>query len=272
LEERFAPKKEKLTAQENDLKQELDHLKEQEKPRQGKLKPLRRKKIKLEKKQKQQFTEETQQDLATVEQEIENIKQESLEPEIAQKNKEIKTIHQKRRKIDHKIKTAALNPDALKNLSDFLVDSFEESLPGETQKYIPYTLHNILLAFLWRKAASKKEFIDYYAAVVSPKMLTEPKILDKDSPEQQSWLAEAYPKKSYEEFLSDFESILQKAEENPKLLEDFVEKNYERLVAAWHSYNVFTTVFPPQATGGNPIYKGHQFPDCGETSLRNFFQ
>ncbi len=166
------------------------------------------------------------------------------------------------RTIENKIKNSALSSDALHKLVVLMCRALQES----QLSYTPYTLHTILLAFLWKKAADKRDFIDYFSAALPRTALTEPRILDDNSAEQRQWLAGAYCLHSYADAAQAFSRITPKNEINDTV----IKNNYEELIAALYAYNVFSSFFPPQAIPGWATYKEYRFATCGSTALRNF--
>ena len=177
----------------------------------------------------------------------------------------IKRASDTQRLLESKIKNAALSQGALKQFSRLLVDAFQESLPKEG-RYIPFTIHNILLSLLWKKAVAKKDFITYFSKL-NHGLFVDPSFLSDNSPAQRIWLQEQYSKKSYQEIGSILQSI-QKSKD-PDMHMMLIKNNFEQLVAAWNSYEVFTSSFPPQVLAGWTSYQGYEFADCASSSLRN---
>lgn len=169
------------------------------------------------------------------------------------------------RLLENRIKNTLLSQGALNKFVKLMVGAFEESL-SNNPKYLPFTLQNILLAMLWKKAATKKDFILYFAKL-DHSLFNDSSLLVDNSPTQQAWLEQQYDKKSYQSIAPVLKSI----ENAPDLVErlNFLRNNFELLIASWYSYDVFTSVFPPQVLAGWTSYNGNSFADCGSTAVRN---
>ena len=169
------------------------------------------------------------------------------------------------RLLENRIKNTLLDQGALNKFVKLMVGAFEESL-SNNPKYLPFTVQNILLAMLWKKVAIKKDFILYFAKL-DPSIFKDSSLLVDGSPTQHTWLEEQYDKKSYQSIAPLLKSI----EDEPDLTKRFtlLRNNFELLIASWYSYDVFTSVFPPQVLAGWTNYNGNDFADCGSTAIRN---
>lgn len=169
------------------------------------------------------------------------------------------------RRFENKIKNSAISEYALHNFVQLLVRAFEETLP-DRKRFMPFTVHNILLAMLYKKVNVKKDFIQYFSKL-DHSIFNDTALLTDNSPTQSRWLKEQYPQKSYQSIGSTIVSI-EKAEK-PKEKFLLLKNNFEEFIAAWYSYQVFTSIFPPQILSGWTRYQEYDFADCGSTSLRN---
>ena len=108
-----------------------------------------------------------------------------------------------------------------------------------------------LLAVLWKKAAVKADLNDYLNSVAQN--------LSIQADELYYW-----PDKQKEYTLADYmvlKNLPAKAIESLSL---------DDLIFARFAYNLFDNPLPPEVEMiGNTHYKGKEFSDCGETSLRN---
>jgi hypothetical protein len=153
--------------------------------------------------------------------------------------------------------------DTYVNLAQLLVGSVEESTHGRAnQHYIVYTTEQILLAFVWAKSDTRKDFKDFFDAL-GQKYVNQ-KALDNwvnNEPE--------YTRKDYNEFQNNFNKI------DAKAIAQFVGTQYETAVFAVRAYYMWEQTLPFIFAGTTVEYKkdknSYSFPDCGETSLRNFF-
>lgn len=173
------------------------------------------------------------------------------------------------RKIENKIKNTAMPITSLDEFVSYIIGAIKESQPGAAQGYVPYTVYNIFLAFLWKKSTTKHDFLDYFSGALPRSALTIPEILDDGSPEQEQWLAAQYERKSYVELADRLPSLLKKMDNDLVALEMFLEQEYELLISGLHSYGIYSSAFPPQVTYSWATYKGYFFADCGSNALRN---
>ncbi|MDP3889485.1 MAG: hypothetical protein Q8Q25_03020, partial [bacterium] len=199
---------------------------------------------------------ETDQKITAIEEEIREITHAIQEKQVS-----IAAMQTTLREITHTI----FPPDAVDTIVNLIFDAYQESLPGEEQRYISYTVHNILLGFLWRKATTKQDFLDYFSTVGAD-ILSNPEIIS--NPEaQKKWLVQAYLPEEIRNYGSFFSAMEMSAEKK-----EAVSYEFEQLAVYTYANKLYEKqTFPPQAAGGDPTYQGIQFADCGETSLRNFF-
>jgi hypothetical protein len=152
---------------------------------------------------------------------------------------------------------------AYATLAELLAAAIQESLPGDTQKYMPYTIEQILLAFVWVKANPhekpenpKQDFIDFFNALSTC----------IDTQQLATWLHEG----PYER---DDHMRCKKMLAAPGAAE-FIVRNYELIVFSAQAHKVWDQKLPEIFSGRTAyyLYNGvlYAFPDCGETSLRIF--
>jgi hypothetical protein len=177
----------------------------------------------------------------------------------------IEQLKDTERRLENRDKNKYLSEDSLYNFVRLLVRAFQESLPGN-QRYLPFTVHNILLGMLWKKATEKKDFILYFAKL-DHSIFYDNSLLSDNSPAQQAWLEQRYDRKMYQTIGPVLQSIATASDTNAKF--NILKINFELLIASWYSYAVFTSVFPPQVLSGWTSYEGNNFADCGSSSLRN---
>lgn len=140
---------------------------------------------------------------------------------------------------------------AFKNFPTVIVNSLLEQQTAE--KYLPYTTHLIFLTYLAAKFDfSEKAFIEYLKVFEPRKIINFEQFQKKYS-------------------AKDFEQFRQNLVNNSEKAAELIAQNYE-LASLTALYDAFNTPYPrliPQRY--NLMYKGQRFADCGETSLRNFF-
>lgn len=174
---------------------------------------------------------EWQRNIAAAEKELLNI-----EPLVAQRKKIERTIHGN-----------DLNNKRLDDFITYLVGSLQET---NQQRFVPYTTHAILLAAFWKSAQNKSDFVTYF------------KIIDPTfNINAGSW--------NQEFTRADFESFNAQLGNDPSVIQNNYEMSsfYGLARQAWAS-----DLLPIIISGiGNAQYLTFFFADCGESSLRNFF-
>jgi len=180
-------------------------------------------------------------------------------------------------------KGAIINNKAFEKSKDnfikFLTNSLEEPF------YMPNNTINILLAFHWKKANSIQHFIDLlwgiYSTLNNKEVLFNREIteqLSRMNPISKDAFTNALQNKFYltgttkpKEFT--YENYKNLKEENPNI----ITHNLNKLAFAYLGFNLFENVIPTRVemsgdtTIINPPAPQKTFPDCGETSLLNFF-
>src|SRR5579872_972704 len=176
-----------------------------------------------------------------------------LKKEIAAANNRLETLKERlalKKNLARFIHNNDLNEQGLRALAGYIAGSVQETLQG---KYVPYTTHQILLAFLWKKVNEKSEFAHYFALVV-PAMATD-----------HRWISLAYIKDDFTAFKAELAT-------NPsKVTTDYTLNSF----VAFGTYVWNASGLPLLISSiADSVYlkgdKKYQFPDCGETSLRNF--
>lgn len=176
---------------------------------------------------------------------------EPLKKEIEELNRIIGNIEEIKRSIHNQ----SLSEKSVDELAILIVQSLKEIKEG---KYISHTLEYILTSFVWKKSQSKAELWEYLDQF-------EPSILDQ-SISKKDFLEKRYTKKDYADFK-------QKINLNSKYIFD----NYELSSFASCARKIWDSPFPPLLGSiGDAKYidsegRSHFFGDCGETTLRNFF-
>jgi hypothetical protein len=158
-------------------------------------------------------------------------------------------------------------PGAIDQLAILISQSMRESAP-ETKMYVSYATEEILLALLWAKSNPredtnpKQDIADFFSALAA--------YIDAEN--LARWMQEVpYTQQNYDQFLGEINGI---SVENIGI---FIINHYEKAIFCVFYLPVSkAAVFPPIFSGTMVYYthmdgKAYGFPDCGETSLRNFF-
>lgn len=223
---------------------------------------------------KRPLTDELTEQIKDKEKEITLIKKDFEETQHASKQiqvqlkeykSEIKKSQDAVRRYENKIRNAGLASGSLHEFVELIVRAFEESLPNR-QQFLPFTIQNVMLGLLWKKVTIKQDFINYFSKLDRANF-NDPSLLTEHSPTQRLWLKEQYNKKMYQTISSILMIILKTKDKKEKI--NLLRVNFEPLCAAWYSYDIFTSVFPPQVLSGWTTYQDIEFADCGSTSLRN---
>jgi len=157
--------------------------------------------------------------------------------------------------------------DTYASLASLIAEAVQESMPGNNQKYMPYTVEQILLAFAWVKANPrehpenpKQDIIDFFTPLTS---YIEPERLAQ-------WLVhEPYGP-------ADHARCKQQISALGLLVPSFLLNNYGLAMFSVQAYRAWDQPLPLIVTGRTAYYRDpaggtYFFSDCGETSLRNFF-
>lgn len=150
---------------------------------------------------------------------------------------------------------------SVKDLAELIVGSVEESSDAH-KRYIVYTTEQILLAFLWAKSDTREDFEAFFNA------------LDQRYVDQQALSAWVNGKAEYtREDYKQFQNKLDHATE--KTIVQLIGTSYETAVFAVRAYQMWYQILPFVFEGTMVDYTKdgnvYAFADCGETSLRNFF-
>jgi ankyrin repeat protein len=168
-----------------------------------------------------------------------------------------------------------------------LVESWQEN----QKKNSPYPAHFVehsLLAYLWLKQNNKEDFLDLYRnmqyvikneksyLIQNLENIRDESIKNTVRAQQQKWLSKAYTLEDYESWKDDFQYQEPTAEQIEELEED---PEFSSFLA--HSYYFNDRILPPLLSYSQAAHKSlgkaqngrkyDLYPDCGETSLRNFF-
>lgn len=170
------------------------------------------------------------------------------------------------KKLTQIIHNELLTEKALENLVDIILASVQECLAADSY-YLPTTPIQILLAFLWKKVDTKKEFIDYYANI--PEILADSSWLDQ-SEELAKWAGESFSEQDYANFVTTVNSF-----SNDEELINYLMNSYELTIFSSVAHKVWDPVLPPiiSSIGESEFRKNgtiYTFSNCSETAIRNF--
>lgn len=192
----------------------------------------------------------------------------ALEAQVAEKNKELKTLGAKSKlekieevkTITRKIHQVDLTQESLKELVTFLVNTLDESLRQAI--YPAYMFHNILLGFLWKRLDARKELVSYFAQLYA----NEEQQVELINTDQLEKLVEEQEPNVYTK--EDYSSI------RDKLREVIRDNKFELAVFGIIAQQIWNNPLPPIISSSVVRYEyqgiKYIFPDCGETSIRNF--
>jgi hypothetical protein len=134
---------------------------------------------------------------------------------------------------------------------------------NETNLFIPNNTIFLLLSSLWKKANDKNEFLAYFQG-----------LKDKHNNKEElfsntEFIANGFDQDSFEYTEAYYENLKDAGEEE-------IKTNYINDIATlaflYLGYNLFDNPIPPEIGMLDSVkYKEYAFPDCGSTSLRNFF-
>ena len=159
-----------------------------------------------------------------------------------------------------------------KALATLIVNALkEQGLKGQgmDRDYPPHTVEHSLLAFFWKKGEKKEDFLRLLSGM-DKKVIRSPLVFTEGSSERTAFLD---PKNRYKKSDYDHEAVLQT---DPKALAELLVKNPETM-AFYRMREILSRPLPPllsyaQAKHSSLADKDVKtYPDCGETSLRNFF-
>jgi len=177
------------------------------------------------------------------------------------KNDKAQAKEDDRLRYDITLLTRVMSPEAHHNLANLIVGSVDES-SDNNKRYILYTTEQILLAFLWAKSDTREDFEAFFNAL-GQQYVNQNALINWMSAKLE------YTREDYETFQENF------ANKDAKTIVQFVGEQYETAVFAVRAYQMWYQVLPFIFTGTTVEYKKdgniYTFADCGETSLRNFF-
>ena len=210
-----------------------------------------------------------------------------LKTAIARKQEEVKTLTgDEKAKTDKKItelkqqekKEKVSDEIALKdfkiskeNFIRFLI----QAIPEDGDKYIQHHTTYILLAFLWKKVATKNDFLDYFKALSNTLKLSE---TDAPAPSTPSIFTNAdFLSTKSERFLNstftseDYKKITNQPESE---IVNTINNDFEALALSYLGFDLFENPLPKEIHMSTATYidtnnQINYFPDCVETSLRN---
>jgi len=120
-------------------------------------------------------------------------------------------------------------------------------------RYAPFTVHNILLAMLWAKAAKQNDLVAYADKTGSSSGV---KLLS----------GQQYDIKEWDEIV---DKLLQKSAIFDE--KDIAGEDFEKILFCLMAVNLMPGAPYMPVEYGNAYFKGVTFADCGETTLRNLF-
>jgi hypothetical protein len=141
-------------------------------------------------------------------------------------------------------------------LVNTIIDAFSE----EKTLYPEYNTIFIFLSFLWQKANSKQDFLDYflslYDTLKKPTNFFKQNYNLEDASKQDDFKNAKYSKQEYDQFYDTTLDI----------------NEYEKLAFLFIGFDAYKNTLPPHIEmKSSVLYKDQTFPDCGETSLLNLF-
>lgn len=152
-----------------------------------------------------------------------------------------------------------ISAQKIRELVATMVRSLLEQLPTTTKtgKYLPYTTHALLLAFLEAKTNNKKDLLPYMDTIAKKTNAI------KDIETWQKEFNTDFDKQR----LADFWNKLITAQD-PITIDP---SHYELAIASAYFYSIQSKAYPPMIQWQKATYGDFEpFPDCGETSARNF--
>ncbi len=153
-----------------------------------------------------------------------------------------------------------VNPFLLKEIEENFAKIVLEALQEEEQEVYPKGVTiGLFLAWLWKYSASKKD-IENYLVSLSDALMQE--VFDTTIMHSKK-----YSKQTYEELKAfDVNSINKLILSNPNIIN-------ERIIFARYGYDLYDKIVPDEVPMNDHVESicKETFPDCGETSLRNFF-
>jgi ankyrin repeat protein len=159
-----------------------------------------------------------------------------------------------------------------------LVEAWQQN-QSNTSFYPSHSVEKALLAYFWVKQNHKQDYLELFKGM--PHIVKNEKVyliedLETTSGQQNQWLNQTYLFQDYIEWKSRFRN------ENPtpeQILE--IEQNPEFSSFLAYSFHFVDRMLPPLLVYGDAAHKSlgralgsrkyQVYPDCGETSLRNFF-
>ncbi len=174
-------------------------------------------------------------------------KEKAALPSLAQLKKELDVKEFLKQQYNHDLTKESL----IKLVTNIVKAQYECSAPYYF--YLPFTVHHLLLAFLWKKAQSRQDFKDFAQELHN----RNPTLINKNALDLFT-ADDRYTKE-------DFINIKRRLTEEPiQLVQD-----YEKII--FYCYFSRIGKIPPIIKPDDAVFKGHEFPDCVETAIRNFF-
>jgi len=134
-----------------------------------------------------------------------------------------------------------------------------DSSIGSPYYIIPYSHYCVLLAFMYRKARTKQDFLDYF------NVLSGSGIDLFEKPLEQAWLNEVFSNEQVETIKRKIQDDLHARVP----LQSIVKDHLEDLVFAQIQFRYYMQDFPKKAGYISIAHHNTHFPDCAETLLRN---
>ncbi len=150
-----------------------------------------------------------------------------------------------------------------RSIAEMLIGSLKESRVGANPAYPKHFPEQVLLAFfIQKKANTKSDLIELFKGM--PKLIKDPNFLI-NSEKQSAFLLDRWKRSDYKP-----ESL----ESKPKRAVAGFAQHPEMLAFAVMEERFAAKMIPPVISYGSAKHEsleGGTYPDCGETSLRNFF-
>ncbi|HBS48159.1 TPA: hypothetical protein DEO28_03685 [Candidatus Dependentiae bacterium] len=187
------------------------------------------------------------------------------------------------RSLKKELQESYINNTEYKKFKTIFIESLIGAILEENHIYPSYLTTLILLAFNWKKSNLPQHFIDLlwgiYLTLNNKSILFNENINCELSPGKGLKLLLS-PKPSKENFVAIMQQNMKPQEfDKTKYLElketsspQVVINNLENLALTYFGFDIFENPLPNiVAMSGETIFQGVVFPDCGETSLLNFF-
>lgn len=155
--------------------------------------------------------------------------------------------------------------EKIRTFAKTLLGSKMETL-GPNPKYLPYFPEEVLLSFVWMKGNHRADLLDLFQTV--PTFMKDHALLVLGSATRDQWLHHAFSMQDYHDWK------VQLARSAPKDIVQELISQPEKAAFLAYSYDLYEHDLPPlisYAKAKHSILGEEKYPDCGETSIRSFF-